>query len=221
MYSTHVTALALASPKESCALTARYAARTSRANPKLGRSRSPTMFTNVRRLSALASKEMGSSAEDRVLRRRKTDRESCLRLKFSIYNARPSKVLTTERLVFFRDYYEIESGQGNDAASVPRSRQAQRQAVESPHDREASSFSGTITRSRAGKATILLLFQEADRQNARPSKVLTTERLVDRFQGRLRDRERARQRYCFLVDRQNARQSKVLTTERLVFFRDH
>ena len=124
-------------------------------------------------------------------------------------------------LVFFRDYYEIESGQGNDTASVPRSRQAQRQAVESPHDREASSFSGTITRSRAGKATILLLFQEADRQNARPSKVLTTARLVDRFQGRLRDRERARQRYCFLVDRQNARPSKVLTTERLVFFRDH
>ena len=41
-----------------------------------------------------------------------------------------------------------------------------------------SSFSGTITRSRAGKATILLLVQEVDRQNARPSKVLTTERLV-------------------------------------------
>ncbi|CAI8024812.1 hypothetical protein GBAR_LOCUS14379 [Geodia barretti] len=29
---------------ESCALTARYAALTSRANPNLGRSRSPTMF---------------------------------------------------------------------------------------------------------------------------------------------------------------------------------
>ena len=144
-------------------------------------------------------------------------RESCLRLKFSIYNARPSKVLTTERLVdrfqgrlrdrerarqrycfcskkqtgttpgrrkssrqrglvFFRDNYEIESGQGNDTTSVPRGRQTERQAVESPHDREARrSFSGTITRSRAGKATILLL---VDRQNARPSKVLTTERLV-------------------------------------------
>ena len=34
----------------------------------------------------------------------------------SVY-ARPSKVLTTERLVFFRDDYEIESGQGNDTAS--------------------------------------------------------------------------------------------------------
>jgi hypothetical protein len=35
-------------------------------------------------------------------------------------NARPSKVLTTERLVFFRGDYEIESGQGNDTASGPR-----------------------------------------------------------------------------------------------------
>ena len=34
--------ICLASRKESCSLTARYAARTSRANPKLGRSRSPT-----------------------------------------------------------------------------------------------------------------------------------------------------------------------------------
>ena len=33
-------------------------------------------------------------------------------------NARPSKVLTTERLVFFSDDYEIESGQGSDTASV-------------------------------------------------------------------------------------------------------
>ena len=161
--------------------------------------------------------EMGSSAEDSVLRRRKTERELCVRLEFSIYiiimpgrrkssrqrgssfsgtitrsragkatilllvdrqNAGPSKVLTTERLVFFRDHYEIESGQGNDTASVPRGRQTERPAVESPHDREASSFSGTITRSRAGKATILLLVQEVDRQNARPSKVLTTDRLV-------------------------------------------
>ena len=30
------------------------------------------------------------------------------------HNARPSKVLTTERGVFFSDDYEIESGQGND-----------------------------------------------------------------------------------------------------------
>ena len=37
-------------------------------------------------------------------------------------NARPSKVLTTERLVFFSDDYEIESGQGNDTASVQRDR---------------------------------------------------------------------------------------------------
>ena len=29
----------------------------------------------------------------------------------------------TERLVFFRDHYEIESGQGNDTASVPGGRQ--------------------------------------------------------------------------------------------------
>ena len=48
-----------------------------------------------------------------------------------------------------------------------------------------SSFSEMITRSRAGKATILLLVQEIDRQNARPSKVLTTERLLS-FQRRLR-----------------------------------
>jgi hypothetical protein len=55
--------------------------------------------------------------------------------------ARPSKVLTTERLVFFRDHYEILSGQGNDTASVPRGRQTERPAVESPHDREACLFS--------------------------------------------------------------------------------
>jgi hypothetical protein len=54
--------------------------------------------------------------------------------------ARPSKVLTTERLVFFRDDYEIESGQSNDTASVPRGRQTERPAVESPHDREACLF---------------------------------------------------------------------------------
>ena len=183
----------------------------------------------------LASKEMGSSAEDRVLRRRKTDRESCLRLKFSIYNARPSKVLTTERLVdrfqgrlrdrerarqrccfcskkqtgttpgrrkssrqrglvFFRDNYEIESGQGNDTTSVPRGRQTERQAVESPHDREARrSFSGTITRSRAGKATILL----SGRQTERPAVESPHDREARLFQGPLGDRERARQRYCF------------------------
>ena len=29
-------------------------------------------------------------------------------------NARPSKVLTTERLVFFSEDYKIESGQGNE-----------------------------------------------------------------------------------------------------------
>ena len=54
--------------------------------------------------------------------------------------ARPSKVLTTERLVFFRDDYEIESGQSNDTASVPRGRQTERPTVESPHDREACLF---------------------------------------------------------------------------------
>ena len=48
--------------------------------------------------------------------------------------ARPAKVLTTERLVFFRDDYEIESGQGNDTASVPRGRRTERPAVESPYD---------------------------------------------------------------------------------------
>ena len=60
-----------------------------------------------------------SSAEDSVLRRRETDRESCLRLEFSIYYmaARPSKVLTAERLVFLRNDYEIESGQTIDTAS--------------------------------------------------------------------------------------------------------
>ena len=52
-------------------------------------------------------------------------------------NTRPSKVLTTERLVFFRENYEIDSGQGNNTASVPR----QNPAVESPHDREACLFS--------------------------------------------------------------------------------
>ena len=36
----------------------------------------------------------------------------------------------------------------------------------------------TVTRSKAGKATTLLLFKEVDTQNARPSKVLTTERLL-------------------------------------------
>ena len=55
--------------------------------------------------------------------------------------ARPSKVLTTERLVLFRDEYEIESGQGNDTASDPRGRQTERPAFESPHDREACPFS--------------------------------------------------------------------------------
>ena len=88
----------------------------------------------------LASKEMDSSAEDSVLHRRETNRESCLRLEFSIY-ARPSKVLTTERLVFFRGDYEIESGQGNDTASVSRGRQTERPAVESPHGRDARLFS--------------------------------------------------------------------------------
>ena len=57
----------------------------------------------------------------------------------SIY-ARPSKVLTTERLVFFRGDYQIESGQRNDTASGPRGRQAERPAVESPHDRQARLF---------------------------------------------------------------------------------
>ena len=33
-------------------------------------------------------------------------------------NARSSKVITTERPVFFSDDYEIESGQGNDTVSV-------------------------------------------------------------------------------------------------------
>ena len=42
-------------------------------------------------------------------------------------------------------------------------------------------------------ATILLLFIEVDRQNARPSEVLATERLV--FFSEVY-RERARQRYC-------------------------
>ncbi|CAI8017913.1 hypothetical protein GBAR_LOCUS10807, partial [Geodia barretti] len=69
---------------------------------------------------------MDSSAEDSVLHRRETDRESCLRLEFSIYIICP--------------------------------------AVESPHNREA--------------------------------------RL---FQGRLRDRERATQRYCFWSKRQTDR----------------
>ena len=59
-------------------------------------------------------------------------------------NARPSKVLTTERLVFFSDDYEIESGQGNDTAAVNRGRQTERPAIESPNDREACLFSVTI-----------------------------------------------------------------------------
>ena len=68
----------------------------------------------------------------------------------SILYARPSKVLTTEKLVFFRGDYEIESGQRNDTASGPRGRQAERPAVEfsiyicpaveSPHDRQARLF---------------------------------------------------------------------------------
>ena len=40
-------------------------------------------------------------------------------------NAWPSKVLTTERLVFVSDDYEIESMQGNDTASVQRGRQTE------------------------------------------------------------------------------------------------
>ena len=60
---------------------------------------------------------------------------------FLFIYARPSKVLTTESLVFFRGDYEIESGQGNDTASGPRGRQTERPAVESPHYREACLFS--------------------------------------------------------------------------------
>ena len=64
-------------------------------------------------------------------------------------NAWPSKVLTTERLVFVSDDYEIESGQGNDTASVQRGRQTERPAVESPHDREARLFQRRFRGERA------------------------------------------------------------------------
>ena len=147
----------------------------------------------------LASKEMDSSAEDSVLRGRKTDRESCLRLEFSIYiclavesphdrearlfqgrlyrRSRAGKATilllvqargrqterpaiesphTTERLVFIRDHYDIESGKGNDTASVPRGRQTERPAVESPHGRETRLFSATIKRWRGGAGTLLV-----------------------------------------------------------------
>ena len=66
--------------------------------------------------------------------------------------ARPSKVFTTEKLVFFSDNYEILSGQGNHTA-VPRGRQTERPAVESPHDREARLFSDD-KRWRGGAGTL-------------------------------------------------------------------
>ena len=100
-----------------------------------------------------SSRQRGSSFSGTITRSRAT-----ILLLVDRQNAGPSKVLTTERLVFFRDDYEIES---NDTAS---GRQTERRAVESPHDREA--------------------------------------RL---FQGPLRDRERARQRYCFSSKRQTDR----------------
>ena len=70
------------------------------------------------------------------------------------------------------------AGKANNTASVPRGRQTERPAVESPHDGEARLFQGRLRDRERARRTILLLFQEADRQNARASKVLTTERLV-------------------------------------------
>ena len=77
--------------------------------------------------------------------------------------ARPSKVLTTERLVSFSDDYEIESGQGYDTASVQRGRQIECPAVESPHDREARLFQrrlrdGERERARQRRAIYTLRF---------------------------------------------------------------
>ena len=76
------------------------------------------------------------------------------------------------------DVYEIESRRARQRHCFCSSRQTERPAVESPHNREARLFPVTVTKSTAGKATTLLLFKEVDRQNARPSKVLTTERLL-------------------------------------------
>ena len=54
------------------------------------------------------------------------------------------QLILTERLVFFSDDYEIESGQGNDTAAVNRGRQTERPAIESPNDREACLFSDNL-----------------------------------------------------------------------------
>ena len=62
----------------------------------------------------------------------------------------------------------------NDTASVPRRTPGCRKSSR----QRGLCFSVTITRSRACKATILLLFQKVDRKNAQLAKVLTTERLV-------------------------------------------
>ena len=61
-----------------------------------------------------------------------------------IQNARPSKILTTERLVFFGDDYEIESGQGNDTASVQRQNARPSKVL-------TTLFPATIKRWRAAK----------------------------------------------------------------------
>ena len=111
-------------------------------------------------------------------------------------------------------YYEINNGQVNDAASVEKSRQTEHLAVESPHGREARLFPVTITRSRAGKATTLILFKEVDRQNARPSKVLTTERLVFFSDDYETESGQGNDTASVQRDIQNAWLSKVLTAER-------
>ena len=84
-----------------------------------------------------SSRQRGSSFSGTITRSRAT-----ILLLVDRQNAGPSKVLTTERLVFFRDHYEIESGQGNDTASVPRGRQTERPAITRSTERLV--FSETI-----------------------------------------------------------------------------